>query len=73
MKITFDVKSFSRLIKTKRTIESNLRMKDVSKAIDVSVPTISRLERGKTPDVLTFYKVCKWLEVPMHKFIIKSK
>jgi transcriptional regulator with XRE-family HTH domain len=39
----------------------------------VSAATISRIEQGKLPDVETFIKICKWLEVPTDTFIIGEK
>ena len=36
----------------------------------VSAATLSRIEQGKIPDVDTFIKICKWLEVPSDSFII---
>lgn len=40
---------------------------------DVSAPTLSRIEQGKVPDVDTFIKICKWLDVSTETFIIGSK
>ncbi len=34
----------------------------------ISSATLSRLEQGKVPDVETFIKICKWLEVPTDYF-----
>lgn len=36
----------------------------------VSASTLSRIEQGKVPDVDTFIKVCKWLEVSTDEFIM---
>lgn len=40
---------------------------------DVSAATLSRIEQGKIPDVDTFIKICKWLEVTTDNFILGSK
>jgi transcriptional regulator with XRE-family HTH domain len=37
---------------------------------DVSAATLSRVEQGKVPDVDTFIRICKWLNVPTDTFII---
>lgn len=37
---------------------------------EVSFATLSRIEQGKIPDVETFIKICKWLDVPTDKFIV---
>lgn len=31
--------------------------------IGTSAPTLSRIESGKTPDLQTFIKLCRWLEI----------
>ena len=38
----------------------------------VSAATLSRIEQGKIPDVDTFIKICKWLEVTTDAFILDS-
>jgi transcriptional regulator with XRE-family HTH domain len=39
----------------------------------VSAATLSRIEQGKIPDVDTFIKICKWLEVATDNFILEGK
>lgn len=39
---------------------------------NVSPATISRIEKGKIPDVDTFIRICKWLETSTDTFIINS-
>ena len=36
---------------------------------NVSAATLSRIEQGKVPDVDTFIRICKWLQVPTDTFI----
>jgi len=38
-------------------------VRDVSSEIGVSPATLSRVEAGKLPDLLTFRKLCAWLKV----------
>lgn len=38
-------------------------VRDTSKEIGISHGTLSRLERGYLPDLETFGKVCKWLNI----------
>ncbi len=38
-------------------------VRDVAKEIGVSPATLSRVETGKLPDLLTFRKLCAWLKV----------
>lgn len=37
---------------------------------NVSFATLSRIEQGKIPDIDTFVRICKWLNVPTDTFII---
>lgn len=37
-------------------------VREVAKEIGVSAATLSRVERGKLPDLKTFGKICEWLE-----------
>lgn len=40
---------------------------------DVSVATLSRIEQGKIPDVDTFIKLCRWLEVSTDTFVLHDE
>src|SRR5688572_9822745 len=64
-----DTGKLSSMIKSKR---GDKGMRDVSKEIGVSAPTISRIEQGKVPDVDTFIKLCEWLGVTADTFTMSS-
>jgi len=38
-------------------------VRETAKEIGISSATLSRVERGHHPDLETFKKICKWLEV----------
>lgn len=38
-------------------------LRTIAREIGVSAATISRIERGKKPDIDSFRKICLWLEV----------
>jgi transcriptional regulator with XRE-family HTH domain len=38
-------------------------VREVAKEIQISPATLSRIEGGKQPDIGTFGKLCRWLEV----------
>lgn len=38
-------------------------IRDVAKEIGISPATLSRIERGHIPDLETFGKICRWLNV----------
>src|SRR5258708_24774285 len=40
---------------------------------NVSASTLSRIEQGKVPDLDTFVRICRWLDVPPDRFIIRSR
>jgi len=39
---------------------------------NVSFVTLSRVEQGKIPDLDTFIRICRWLNVPSDTFIINN-
>ena len=44
--------------------ERGLRgIREVAKELGVSPATLSRVERGNVPDIETFTKICRWLDV----------
>lgn len=38
-------------------------LREVANDIGISVATLSRIERGRLPDLETFGKVCQWLQI----------
>jgi transcriptional regulator with XRE-family HTH domain len=42
---------------------SHRGIREVAKEIGISPATLSRIERGYLPDLETFSKVCRWLQV----------
>ena len=68
MESTLNTELLAGMLKTKRGAKG---LRAVADEIgDVSFATLSRIEQGKVPDVETFIKICKWLEVPTDTFII---
>ncbi len=58
------------MLKNKR---ADRGLRTVSEEIgDVSAATLSRIEQGKIPDVDTFIKICKWLDVTTDTFILDN-
>ncbi len=56
----------SSMIKSKRGAQG---LRETAKEIgNVSASTLSRVEQGKVPDVDTFFKLCKWLNVSSDSF-----
>lgn len=54
-----------------RSKRGNIGLRQVSKEIGgISYNTLSRLEQGNVPDVDTFIRVCKWLEMNPDDFIV---
>ena len=71
MKSTLNTELLSSMIKTKR---GKMGLRDAADDIgNVSSATLSRVEQGKLPDVETFIKICKWLDVATDTFIIGEK
>ena len=47
-------------------------VRDTAKDIGVSPATLSRIENGKQPDLATFEKLCRWLEMSPLEFLDAS-
>ena len=61
-----NIRELATMIKNKR---GRRGLREVAKEIgDVSASTLSRIEQGKIPDLDTFIKLCKWLDVSADHF-----
>ena len=54
------LRNLGTIVREKR---GNLGLRAVAARIGISAPTLSRIEAGKMPDLQTFGKLCRWLEV----------
>lgn len=45
------------------------KLREVAKEITIGPATLMRIENGRIPDVGTFGKVCRWLEVEPGQFL----
>jgi transcriptional regulator with XRE-family HTH domain len=73
VKFIFDSESFGKALRTKRLIDLNWDIRSAAKKIGVSAATLSRCENGKTPDLINFFKLCQWVNRPVHEFVFKHK
>ena len=75
---TFNSKKFAKDVRSMRVktfngVEFKVSLRKVISDIGISVSTLSRIENEKVPDVLSFAKICKWLDKPMEKYFINNK
>ncbi len=61
-----DIQRLSDLVRSKR---GNRGLREMATIICVSPSTISRLERGAVPDVVTFLAICDWIKMPPAELI----
>lgn len=62
-----DIQKFSAMVKDKR---GKMGLRETAKKIgNVSPSTLSRIEKGKIPDLETFVKVCRWIDVSPDEFV----
>lgn len=45
------------------------RLRETAQKIGISPATLLRVEAGRTPDVVTFGKLCNWLEIAPGAFL----
>lgn len=68
MSPTWDVSELGGLLKERRK-KSGLSLRDLANKIDVSLNTLSRVERGHVPDLTNFRRIIDWLDVPADAFL----
>lgn len=61
----FNTEKFAEYVKRHR---SKMSLRELGALIGVSAATLSRCERGNTPDVETLLKACKWMGVTVEQF-----
>lgn len=61
----FNSKEFATDVKNKR---GELSLRDLSKQLDISTSTLSRIENGEMPELLTYATLCLWMDVSMSKY-----
>jgi transcriptional regulator with XRE-family HTH domain len=66
MQSTLNTELLAGMLKGKRGKKG---LRAISVECDISSATLSRIEQGKIPDVETYIKLCKWLEVSTETFI----
>ncbi len=66
--MVFKKNEFSKAIRAKRVDELDIGLRIASEQIGINYTTLSRLENGQMPDLLTYQKVCEWLGANMHIF-----
>jgi transcriptional regulator with XRE-family HTH domain len=60
------------MLKSRRRAK-RLTLRDLADEIDVSLNTLSRVERGYLPDLRNFQRIVDWLEVPAEIFLEPSR
>lgn len=72
MKTEFNCKALGAMVSSKRKWDE-LGLRDAAKLIGTSPATLSRVENGKLPDLITCKMICNWLHVDMNYFFNKVK
>jgi len=63
----FDSALFAQRIKLKLEV-NNLSLREAAEQIGISFPTLQRLTKRKTPELLTYVTVCFWLHLEPQLF-----
>ena len=63
-----DTESLSKELSELRK-QKNLSMDKACKEMELSKPTLSRIEKGRIPDALTLLKMCEWMGVNPIKYL----
>jgi len=67
---SINIDALSKMIKSKR---SDKGLREVANEIGISLSTLSRVENGNLPDIDSYMKLCKWLEVSIEFFTSPQK
>jgi transcriptional regulator with XRE-family HTH domain len=61
-----DIRELAAVLKARR---GKMGLRTLAEEIGgVSAPTLSRIEQGKVPDLDTYLRICRWLQVPADRF-----
>ncbi|HTD24070.1 MAG TPA: helix-turn-helix transcriptional regulator [Terriglobales bacterium] len=60
------LESLGRLVREKRGAK---KIRETAKEIGIGTATLMRIENGRIPDVETFGKICKWLNIDPGSFL----
>jgi transcriptional regulator with XRE-family HTH domain len=52
-----------------RRVRGDAGLRETAREIEISPATLSRVEGGKLPDIETFQKICKWMEIDAGKVL----
>lgn len=64
------LKELAERLKDERKRRGELSLAEVAKQMDLSAPTLSRIEQGKyVPKSVTLAKLCEWLGEPVENFL----
>ena len=64
----FKIELLRKDIILKRSLSDRMGMRKCAKKIGISAATLSRIENGKLPDILTLEKILKWLNEKPNKY-----
>jgi DNA-binding XRE family transcriptional regulator len=71
--VFYDSESLKKDLRLKRIIELELSMDICAKQIGISKATLSRIENGSLPDLITYFKIVKWLNSDAKMYIKYGK
>jgi DNA-binding XRE family transcriptional regulator len=71
--VFYDTESLKKDLRLKRIIELELSMDACAKQIGISKATLSRIENGSLPDLITYFKIIKWLNSDAKMYIKYGK
>ena len=61
---------FAEHIKIVRELK-NFDLRKAAKEIKISAATLNRAENGKVSELMTYAKICKWMNCSLDKFFVR--
>jgi DNA-binding XRE family transcriptional regulator len=72
--IELNIDKFAEIISLYRINHTKQSLRQAALSIGISAPTLNRIESRKViPDLMTYYKLCKWCRYGMEQFFIEKK
>lgn len=65
---TISLEELKKDIISKRCHYNRIALRECAKQIGISASTLSRVERGRIPDLITYAKLCMWLDKNMNYY-----
>lgn len=69
MRLKFDAGHFGWSVQNHR-VALRISLRELAEEVGISAATLSRIERGNSPDLLSFGQLCAWMKEDPNRFFV---